>query len=208
MKSLRKQRAFVRREEDILDVALELFSGPGWESVSMDQIAKMAEVGKGTLYNHFDSKDELLFKLMLRFYEGLLFQLKKETFNTNEILICFETIFNLAFRYHLAHRKYRYVVEYCNRIDFKERAEEVWRASFLELDKAFSDWGDPLLQSAMEQGLISKRPLNHINIGMYACFNGAVGMLWAGSDWCLYGDEEEIIESVTAFMMAGLVGRM
>jgi AcrR family transcriptional regulator len=207
MKSLRKQREFERREEDILDVALGLFSGPGWESVSMDQIAKLAEVGKGTLYNHFASKDELLFKLMLRFYEGLLIKLKKETFNPKEILTSFESIFNIAFRYHLAHREYRYVVEYCKRIDFKERADEAWRASFLELDRAFGNWGDPLLQSAMEQGLISNRPLNHINMGMHACFNGAVEMLWAGSDWCPYGDEEEIIESVTAFMMAGVVGR-
>jgi hypothetical protein len=32
-------------------------------------------------------------------------------------------------------------------------------------------------------------------------------MLWEGKEWCVYGDEERIIESVTDFMMAGLVGK-
>jgi AcrR family transcriptional regulator len=207
MKSLRKQREFERREEDILDAALTLFSSPGWESVSIQQIAKLAEIGKGTIYNHFASKDELLFRLMLRFYEGLLFQLKQETFNPQQILTSFERIFRLAFNYHLEHREYRYVVEYTKKIDFRERAEEAWRSSFLELDRAFSEWGDPLLLSAMEQGLIAKRPTGHVNIGMRASFNGAVGMLWAGSDWSLHGDEKEMIEAVTAFVMAGVIGR-
>jgi AcrR family transcriptional regulator len=207
MKTLRKQRAFERREEDILDAALSLFSGPGWESVSIDQIATLAEIGKGTVYNHFASKDELLFRLMLRFYEALLLQLKQETFDPNEILNSFEHIFRLAFKYHLEHREYCYVVEYCKRIDFRERADKAWRSSFLELDRAFSDWGDPLLLSAMEQGLIAKRPTNHITMGLRACFNGAVEMLWAGSDWSLHGDEEDMIEAVTAFMMAGVIGQ-
>ncbi|MBV2122319.1 MAG: TetR/AcrR family transcriptional regulator [Candidatus Thiodiazotropha taylori] len=207
MKSLRKQREFERREEDILDAALTLFSGPGWESVSIDQIARLAEIGKGTVYNHFGSKDELLFRLMLRFYEGLLVQVKQETFDPNQTLTSFERIFRLAFKYHLDHREYRYVVEYCKRIDFRERAEEAWRSSFLDLDRAFSEWGDPMLISAMEQGLIANRPTGHIHMGMHACFNGAIEMLWAGSDWCLHGDETEILEAVTAFMMAGVIGQ-
>ena len=203
----RKQREFERREEDILDAALKLFSGPGWEAVTIDQIAKKAEIGKGTVYKHFASKDELLFRLMLRFYHGLLMQLQQETFGDEEVLTSFERIFVLAFRYHLQHREYRYVVEYCNRIDFKERADETWHASFMELDKAFGEWGDPMLLSAMEQGLITKRPLKHISMGIHACFNGAIDMLWAGKDWCLHGGEVDIIESVTDFMMSGLVGR-
>ncbi|MCG7916194.1 MAG: hypothetical protein N0E37_00405, partial [Candidatus Thiodiazotropha taylori] len=115
--------------------------------------------------------------------------------------------FRLAFKYHLDHREYRYVVEYCKRIDFRERAEEAWRSSFLDLDRAFSEWGDPMLISAMEQGLIANRPTGHIHMGMHACFNGAIEMLWAGSDWCLHGDETEILEAVTAFMMAGVIGQ-
>ncbi|MCU7808298.1 MAG: TetR/AcrR family transcriptional regulator [Candidatus Thiodiazotropha sp. (ex Semelilucina semeliformis)] len=204
----RKQRVFEHREEDILDGALALLSHPNWESVTIEQIANEAEIGKGTVYKHFASKDELLFRLMMRFYSGLLLHLQDAVVEADDILAGFRRIFEFAFRYHLERKEYRYIVEYCNRIDFKERADESWHASFLELDKAFGEWGDPLLLSAMDRGQIENRPLGQISIGMHACFNGAVDMLWAGKDWCAHGDEEQIIESVTEFMMAGLVGRV
>jgi AcrR family transcriptional regulator len=204
----RKQRVFERREEDILDAALALLSHPNWESVTVEQIANKAEIGKGTFYKHFVSKDELLFRLMMRFYSGLLLHLQEVGVEvSDDILAGFRRIFEFAFHYHMENNEYRYIVEYCKRIDFKERADESWRASFQELDRAFGDWGDPLLLAAMEKGLIASRPLAEINIGLHACFNGAIDMLWAGKDWCVHGDEKVIIESVTEFMMAGLVGR-
>lgn len=203
----RKQREFDRREEDILDAAIRLCSRPNWESVTIDQIARAADVGKGTVYKHFSSKDELLFRLMIRFYRGLLEGLQDEFQGEGDVLQRFSRLFEYAFRYHLERREYRYIVEYCKRIDFKERADESWHTAFMELDQAFGDWGDPMIIAAMEQGVIAKQPLAQIRIGMRACFDGAVGMLWAGKDWCPHGDEEEIIRSATAFMISGLMGR-
>jgi len=202
----RKLREFERREEDIFDAALTLFSHPNWESVTIEQIAKLAEVGKGTVYKHISSKDELLFKLTIQFYRGLLQRFQLEDMDSDDVLETFRNIFKIAFQYHLDHAEYRYIVEYTNRIDFKERANESWHDAFWELDNAFSQWGDPMLIEAMEKGLISKRPLDHISIGMHACFDGTVNMLWAGKDWCSHGNKEEIIEAATEFMMNGLIG--
>ena len=56
----RKQREFERRERDILAAALELCSTPEWESVTVGQIADRAEVGKGTVYKHFEGKADLV----------------------------------------------------------------------------------------------------------------------------------------------------
>ena len=204
----RKRREFERREDDLLNRALELFSRPNWESVTVEQIARAADVGKGTVYKHFVSKDELLFRLMLRFYQGLLQAFQQEFGEDEDILQRFRRVFEYALRYHLKHREYRYIVEYCNRIDFKERADASWHASFLELDQAFKDWGDPMILAAMDRGLIQKRPVAQVTLGLHACFDGAVDMLWAGKDWCPHGDEQEIVESVTAFMMSGFIGQV
>ena len=204
----RKQREFERREEDILDAALALFSRPNWESVTIEQIARAADIGKGTLYKHFASKDELLFRLMMQFFQGLLEKLRHEVLDEGDILQRFRHTFEFVFRYHLEFREYRYVVEYCNRIDFKERADASWHASFRQLDQAFSAWGDPMFIAAMEQGLIQKRPLQELQIGLHVCFDGAVHLLWSGNDWCIHGNAEEIIKSVTDFMMAGLIGQV
>ena len=204
----RKQREFERREEDILKAALELFSQPNWETVTIEQIAQSADVGKGTVYKHFVSKDEMLFRLMLRFYQGLLRDFQQALRPEDDFLQGFRRIFVYALEYHLRHREYRYVVEYCNRIDFKERADASWHESFRELDASFSAWGDPKIEAAMEHGVIEKRPMKIIQTGLSACFDGAISMLWAGKDWCQHGDEKEVIESVTEFMMSALIGKV
>jgi len=59
----RQKREFPRRELEILDVALELCSSADFESVTIEQIARGGDVGKGTVYKHFAGKDELLFRL-------------------------------------------------------------------------------------------------------------------------------------------------
>jgi AcrR family transcriptional regulator len=56
----RKPRADAQRNRDrILEVAKEAFARSGADA-SLDDIAKQAGVGAGTLYRHFPSRDELL----------------------------------------------------------------------------------------------------------------------------------------------------
>jgi TetR/AcrR family transcriptional repressor of mexJK operon len=43
----------------IMDAATELFAARGYGAVSMDAIARAADVSKATLYAHFESKDRL-----------------------------------------------------------------------------------------------------------------------------------------------------
>ena len=44
----RRAREFVRREQDILQAALALSNRDDWQTVTIDQIAPKAEIGKGT----------------------------------------------------------------------------------------------------------------------------------------------------------------
>lgn len=201
----RKQREFERREQDILAAALELCSTPEWESVTVEQIADRAEVGKGTVYKHFGSKDELLFRLMMGFYRGLLRMLWDDMVEGTPQERLRHAVVR-AMRYHIEHKEYRYVVEYCERIDFKERADRAWRGDFLKLDRAFYEWGVPIIEKGMESGQFQRRPMEQVMIGMHACFKGAVGMIWATQDWCPLGDDDAVVSSVSEFMMAGLTG--
>jgi AcrR family transcriptional regulator len=59
-KTARKPRADAQRNrERILEIAKQIFTRRGAE-VSMDEIAKRARIGPGTLYRHFPNRDELL----------------------------------------------------------------------------------------------------------------------------------------------------
>src|ERR1700689_1079353 len=59
-KTARKPRADAQRNrERILEVAKQIFTRRGAEA-SMDEIAKRAKFGPGTLYRHFPTRDDLL----------------------------------------------------------------------------------------------------------------------------------------------------
>jgi len=207
-RSDRKQREFERREEDILDAALALCSTHEFESVTVEQIAEQAGIGKGTVYKHFSSKDELFFRINIRFYKGLL-KLLRESYNDLPPLEQFRQIIEQSFHYHLDNKEYRYIVEYCDRIDFMERAESNWRDDFLALDRAFMEWGEPLIQAGIDAGVFEDRPVSEIMLGMHACFEGAVTMLWTENDWCPISknaNAKDLIQAITNFILAGLIG--
>lgn len=50
--------------ERILASALEVFGTYGYESATISQVAKHANISKGLIYNYFSSKEELLKKLI------------------------------------------------------------------------------------------------------------------------------------------------
>ncbi len=60
----RKEREKLRNREEILEAALILFSNKGFHTVSMQDIASESEFGVGTLYNFFESKEQLFSELM------------------------------------------------------------------------------------------------------------------------------------------------
>ncbi len=62
-------------EERIKDAALKLFSKKGFYQTSTTEIAREAGVGKGSLYWHWQSKEDLAFSLvsdMLELFVGIL----------------------------------------------------------------------------------------------------------------------------------------
>lgn len=53
-----------KKRRHILEVASRIFAARDYHSVSMDQVARRAHVGKGTLYRYFDSKEDLYLALL------------------------------------------------------------------------------------------------------------------------------------------------
>lgn len=62
----RKEREKEQRRNEIINAAEKLFISKGFGNVSMEEIAKEVELGKGTLYLYFKSKDSLFFAIVLR----------------------------------------------------------------------------------------------------------------------------------------------
>lgn len=56
----RKERDKLRNKEAILEAAVHLFAQKGFTETKLEDVAALAEFGKGTLYNYFENKNDLL----------------------------------------------------------------------------------------------------------------------------------------------------
>lgn len=62
----------VDRRTRIIEAATQSFSLYGYKGSTMDQIARLAHVGKGTIYRFFPNKEELLEAIMKGFIQDIL----------------------------------------------------------------------------------------------------------------------------------------
>ncbi len=56
----------------IINAALIVFSKDGFQNSKIEDIAKTADIGKGTLYEYFSSKEELFLQVFTNFKESVL----------------------------------------------------------------------------------------------------------------------------------------
>jgi AcrR family transcriptional regulator len=68
----RRERRIATRKAQILDAAAKVFAEKGFHRATTKEIAEAADVSEGTLYNYFDSKEDLLIGMMARVAEEQL----------------------------------------------------------------------------------------------------------------------------------------
>jgi AcrR family transcriptional regulator len=73
----RREKERLQRGNAILEAARHLFFEKGY-SATMDEIAKKAELGKGTLYLYFKSKDELYVSVIIEGFHVLERRMERE----------------------------------------------------------------------------------------------------------------------------------
>lgn len=61
----RRQRKKIAIRAQILSAGIDLFSRRGIDGVTIDQIAEAADIGKGTIYNYFSTKEDIVVAFMV-----------------------------------------------------------------------------------------------------------------------------------------------
>lgn len=56
----RRERRRAQTLDHVATIAMRLFESQGYDATTMEQIAQQADLAKGTLYNHFPTKDAIL----------------------------------------------------------------------------------------------------------------------------------------------------
>jgi AcrR family transcriptional regulator len=62
----------VERLERVLDTATDLLVRWGYQRVTIDEVARRAGIGKGTVYLHFRTKEALFLAVLLRAHHGVM----------------------------------------------------------------------------------------------------------------------------------------
>ena len=60
-----------QRKTEIALVALDLFAEHGFEAASISQVAQAAGIGKGTIYEYFTSKDDLIVSAVQAWFDNM-----------------------------------------------------------------------------------------------------------------------------------------
>lgn len=67
----RKQREIAERHNHFLGIARDLLRDEGFHQLSMDRVAELAEYSKGTVYQHFNCKEEMVGQLCINAMQRL-----------------------------------------------------------------------------------------------------------------------------------------
>lgn len=167
----RKEREFKRREGDILAAALSLFSRDDWRSVTIDRIAAKAEIGKGTIYKHFASKDEICARLVVEFHRSVIAEIRAVDSSKPPPAVVGETM-TAFWRAHARAPEHRRLILRCHREDFRRAVGEKARRELAELDAELASFLAPALERGVRDGYFLDKPAGSLMIGLYATLIG------------------------------------
>lgn len=184
------------KREIILKAAAEVFCTRGYSSAKMEEIAVAAGVGKGTIYEYFDSKLQLFQELMM------------ESWNIYSDLIGMEDIMSLPFEELL-----RWSIQ--AHIDISRKHRRLIRIVFWDmehLDRELKDWVLEtkkmkeaqmleLIEAAIARGEI--KPVDSKMV--YLLLTGLISSIWgftAIDGWKM--DSGQLAAEMTETIMHGL----
>lgn len=185
------------KEDQILATARELFAKYGYKRVSMDEIARDANVVKSTIYQHFKDKDELLEFIInetISEMQKMVEKIKKESNSPFEVI--HKTVYQL-----LMYREQQELL-----VTIAKEAEDFHNqklATRLEsVDKSILSYIEEELEKGMREKVIRKC---QSRVVAYVLFQTYISLIkeWKKENKPL--NEKDIADSISLFLKTGLL---
>ena len=183
------------KRELILEAAAQIFGEKGFHSATVEEIAKEAGVGKGTIYQYFDSKSEIFNELHRWFIQRYITAL--DILDENEPFL---TNLDQLITIHIAHmREFSPIATKIHRELAEVNVDKCEMGGMLQqLQKRFSR----LINGAMARGELKV-------VDPYLAVNYIAGALFAVTHAMFLGtsEQERCAEQIVDLIMNGLVPR-
>lgn len=184
------------KRELIIDAAIQVFSTKGYYNARMEEIASIAGVGKGTIYEYFSSKLQLFQEMLeesVKVYFGEIKFLEDEN-------IPFDKKLSLLLAGH---------------IQFCKEHKELTRIVFWDteiIDEELKEWSNKMRREKEEymsdiiESSIAKGDIKPINPRLLTLMiSGLLGSLWAPitlDNWDV--DAQDLAREITELVMSGV----
>lgn len=188
-KATRKAQEFRQREQQILDAALALFLEQGEDRVTVEMIADQVGIGKGTIYKHFETKNEIYLLLMLRYEEQLaeMFEQIRDSEDKEDLAReYFRFRISDPRRYLLFDRLEQKVIKDHVVPELVDKLHSIRSANFEVLTE--------VIQSRIDSGTLEDVPPIYHICSAWALAHGAVGLMESPFYQRLIDDKEDFLD--------------
>jgi len=148
----RKQRELHEREQLILDTAQVILQQEGLQSLTMERIAAQIEYSKGTVYNHFCSKEEIINAISCRCVISLIemfTRAKNHTGNHRERIAGISIAHSLYAQLHPAEIQNMQIIKSAA---VREKISEQKQLELLELEQQITGIAQEIILDAIRDG--------------------------------------------------------
>lgn len=169
----KRQQAIAEREELLLVLAEGIIEQQGASNLTMDKLVAASDYSKGTVYNHFSSKEDLFCALCVKYIRQLLTRFARlrdfEGSSREKVLAC-----HYAYRLHMLMNPTLFAITMMSQTPaVQEKSSKTRLEEHQECERQATAFIDELHQDAVKQGDLP------INIGVSV--NSLVFASWAMS---------------------------
>lgn len=194
----RKQRQVREREQLFLQVARRMLIEQGYAGLSMDQLAESTEYSKGTVYQHFSTKEDLVTALAIESMERrveLFLRAEKFVGRSRERLLAIGVADEIFSRIETHHYRSEFIIKLAN---LRDRASAERRESLDRLESACFGTVLRIVESGVATGelpnVVNPREL------VYSVFTMALGTHMTALHYCPMLTEFEISDPANVLL--------
>lgn len=171
----RREREREFKKQLIAEAAFQLFKSSSFEAVTVQEIASAAECGKGTIYQFFTNKDEILNYIISENQKLLIEQIETQCSGEKNVLQALSIYLNLQYKFHSNYGPLLMSM-YRRQIEDADNIEGYYAGLFQRKERKTRLVAD-LLQKGIDQGLI----VNADSYKMALILNNIVRGFWLGN---------------------------
>jgi len=174
----RKEREFETRRRLILATAMDLFQKNGFAGVTLDDIASAIEFSKGTIYNHFGSKEEIYASILVEHLNILLSCLKEAARTGRDTLEKLRNSMKAYVRFYREHREYFKLLFFIDLVSDHYRVPDALLKEIRTLKVACLLELQNVVRAGVRSGeLEGGRPDAQVSLVMWGMINGIIQLV-------------------------------